>query len=27
MVKAGTCVQMGGSLKQGEAGKLAKSKM
>jgi hypothetical protein len=26
-VKAGTCVQMGGSLKQGEAGKLAKSKM
>ena len=26
MVKAGTCVQMGGSLKQGEAGKLAKMK-
>ena len=27
MVKAGTCVEMGGSLKQGEAGKLAKMKM
>lgn len=26
VVKAGTCVQMGGSLKQGEPGKLAKSK-
>jgi uncharacterized membrane protein len=26
VVKAGTCVQMGGSLKQGEAGKLAKMK-
>jgi uncharacterized membrane protein len=25
-VKAGTCVQMGGSLKQGEPGKLAKMK-
>ena len=27
MVKTGTCVEMGGSLKQGEAGKLAKMKM
>lgn len=27
MVKTGSCVQMGGSLKQGEAGKLAKMKM
>ena len=27
MVKAGTCVEMGGSLKQGEAGKLAKMNM
>jgi len=27
VVKAGTCVQMGGSLKQGEPGKLAKMKM
>ncbi len=27
MVKSGTCVDMGGSLKQGEAGKLAKMKM
>jgi len=26
-VKAGTCVQMGGSLKQGEAGRLAKEHM
>ena len=26
VVKAGTCTQMGGSLKQGEAGKLAKMK-
>ena len=26
VVKAGTCVQMGGSLTQGEAGKLAKMK-
>ena len=26
VVKAGTCVQMGGSLKQGEAGKLAKER-
>ena len=26
VVKAGSCVQMGGSLKQGEAGTLAKSK-
>jgi uncharacterized membrane protein len=26
VVKAGTCVQMGGSLKQGEAGTLAKMK-
>jgi uncharacterized membrane protein len=26
VVKAGTCVQMGGSLKQGEPGKLAKMK-
>ena len=26
MVKTGTCVQMGGSLTQGEAGKLAKMK-
>ncbi len=26
MVKGGTCVEMGGSLKQGEAGKLAKMK-
>ncbi len=26
VVKAGTCVQMGGSLNQGEPGKLAKSK-
>jgi uncharacterized membrane protein len=25
-VKTGTCLQMGGSLKQGEAGKLAKAK-
>ncbi|MCG6873513.1 MAG: DUF2282 domain-containing protein [Betaproteobacteria bacterium] len=27
VVKAGTCVQMGGSLTQGEPGKLAKEKM
>ena len=27
VVKTGTCVQMGGSLKQGEPGKLAKEKM
>jgi len=27
VVKAGTCVQMGGSLTQGEPGKLAKDKM
>jgi uncharacterized membrane protein len=27
VVKAGTCVQMGGSMTQGEAGKLAKDKM
>lgn len=27
MVKTGTCMQMGGSLKQGEVGKLAKMKM
>lgn len=27
MMKTGTCVQMGGSLKQGEPGKLAKEKM
>jgi uncharacterized membrane protein len=27
VVKAGTCVQMGGSMMQGEAGKLAKDKM
>jgi uncharacterized membrane protein len=27
VVMAGTCVQMGGSLKQGEPGKLAKMKM
>lgn len=27
VVKAGTCVQMGGSMKQGEPGKLAKEKM
>jgi uncharacterized membrane protein len=27
VVTAGTCVQMGGSLKQGEPGKLAKMKM
>jgi uncharacterized membrane protein len=27
VVKAGTCVQMGGSLKQGEPGSLAKMKM
>jgi len=27
MVKTGSCVEMGGSLKQGEAGKLAKMKM
>jgi uncharacterized membrane protein len=27
VVKAGTCVQMGGSLMQGEPGKLAKMKM
>lgn len=26
VVKTGTCVQMGGSLKQGEAGKMAKDK-
>ena len=26
-VKAGTCLQMGGSLKQGEAGRLAKEQM
>lgn len=26
VVKAGTCVQMGGSLKQGEAGKLARER-
>ena len=26
VVKAGTCVQMGGSMKQGEAGRLAKMK-
>ena len=26
VVKTGTCVQMGGSMKQGEAGKLAKMK-
>ena len=26
-VKAGTCTQMGGSLKQGEAGRLAKEQM
>jgi uncharacterized membrane protein len=27
VVKAGTCVQMGGSLKQGEPGRLAREKM
>jgi len=27
VVKSGTCVQMGGSLTQGEAGRLAKEKM